>query len=188
MRQFVAATLAILLVCVCGAPAQDIKKPQDPEYVGEFFLLDKDSNLKALERQTARMEGRVKGFGFGGYDAKYVIPSEHSPIRFASNDTLQFVVRLATHDVDPTTVVQFYSLKVVKGQRSLLMMKAHAFGSAKQTLGDTAVPFEVAKYSEMSVLIKPQGALAPGEYVLTAGQMSAAGPQGYCFGVDSSKP
>jgi len=94
MRRLVAPILAIL--SVYAVLAQDAKQPHEPEYANSFFSLDKDGNLKPLERQAAKVETKVRGLGYGGADSKYVLLSEHSSVRFLANVNLQFVVRAGT--------------------------------------------------------------------------------------------
>jgi len=188
MRRLFALTLALVSVSTCAAIlAQDTKKPQEPEYANSPLFLDKDGTLKPLERQTTQLETKIRGLGYGGADGKYVVPNEHSTVRFPVTANLQFVVRPEPKDIDPATVIQLYSLKVSKGRRELLGVKLRAFSGSQTTLNKAAVPFDVAKYGEASVVIKPQNPLAPGEYMWTVGGASAVA-QGYCFGVDPSTP
>lgn len=182
MRRLIAPLLAILSFST--VLAQDAKKPQEPEYANSFFFLDKDGNLKPLERQMAKVATKMK---FGGADSNYVLPNERSTVRFPANVTLQFVVQPEPNKVDPATILQLYSLKIAKGQRELQVAKVRSFGGAKHTLGDTAIPFDVAKYGENSVLLKPQANLAPGEYMWAANSTLMV-PQAYCFGIDPVKP
>jgi|HubBroStandDraft_1064217.scaffolds.fasta_scaffold51602_2 hypothetical protein len=179
MKRLIVPILAIF--SVCSVLAQDAKKPQEPEYANSFFFLDKDGTLKPLERQVARVE--VKSRGLAGVDTKYVLSNEHSTVRFPAKASLQFVVRLESKD-DPATIVQLYSLKVAKGQRELQAGKYRTFSGSKTTLGNTAVPFDVAKYGEGSVLLKPQTPLAPGEYTWGLNSNN----QAYCFGIDPASP
>src|ERR1700740_1936224 len=137
MKRLIAPIVAIL--SVFAVLAQAAKKPQEPQYANSFFFLEKDSNLKPLERQTAKVETKVRGLGFGGADSKYVLPNEHSAIRFPANVSLQFVVRPEPTNIDPATIVQLYSLKVAKGQREVQVAKLRQFSGVKSTLG--GVPF-----------------------------------------------
>ncbi|MFZ0037429.1 MAG: hypothetical protein WAK91_08415 [Candidatus Acidiferrales bacterium] len=187
MRPPIAATLVIFCFCVCVVLAQDAKKPQEPEYANAFFSLDKDGNLKPLERQAAKIETKVRAGGYGGADSKYVVPNEHSTVRFPANVGLQFVVRPEPNNVDPATIIQLYSLKVAKGQREVRVAKFRQFSGDKSTLGTAAVSFDIAKYGENSVLLKPQTTLAPGEYMWAANSTLMV-PQAYCFGVDAPNP
>ncbi len=195
MKRLSAASLVFLAVCACAVLAQDAQKPQEPEYVNAFSLLDKGGVLKPLERQAATVNTKVKALGFGGGEARYVVSNEHSPVRFYADANLEFVVRPeavgfgggGASNVDPATIIQLYSLKVAKGQRELQIVKAGAFRGARNTQGEATIPLEIVKYGEHSVLIKPVNPLTPGEYMLAA-NAAVMVPQGYCFGVDPAKP
>lgn len=182
MRRLIGPFLAILTFST--GLAQDAKKPQEPEYANAFFFLEKDGNLKPLERQAAKVATKVK---LGGADSNYVLPNAHSAVRFPANGNLQFVVQPDPKNADPTTIFQLYVLKVSKGQREVQVAKVRSFGGAKNTLGDTAIPFDVSKYGENSVLLKPHASLSPGEYMWAANSTLMV-PQGYCFGIDPATP
>jgi hypothetical protein len=182
MRQLNAVLFAIL--SLSAVLAQDAKKPKEPEYANSFFFLDKDGDLKALERQAAKVATKMK---FGGADSTYVIPNDRSAVRFAANANLQFVVQPEPNNADPVTIFQLYSLKVTKDHREVQVAKVRTFSGATNTLGNTAVAFDVAKYGERSVVLKPQGTLAPGEYMWAANSTLVV-PQGYCFGIDKANP
>lgn len=185
MRRLIAPFLAVL--SVTAILAQDAKKPQEPEYTNSFFFLDKDGGLKPLERQAAKIDTKVKGLGFGGGESNYVLPNERSAVRFPANMNLQFVVRPEPNNADPATILQLYSLKVAKGKREVQVAKVRAFSGGKHTLGNVAVGFDFTKYGENSVLLKPQGTLAPGEYMWAA-HATLMVPQAYCFGIDPANP
>ena len=196
MKRLIAASVVFLAACACAVFAQDAKTPSEPEYVNTFSLLDNDGVLKPLERQAARVNTKVKMLGFGGGAASYVVSNEHSPVRFSADASLRFVVRPegpsfgpsgAAGNVDPATIVQLYALKVAKGQREIQIVRAGAFRGAKNTQADASVPFEIAKYGEHSVVVKPSTPLPPGEY-MWATNAAFMVPQGYCFGVDPAKP
>jgi hypothetical protein len=194
-RLITVSLFVFLAACACAIFAQDVKTPQEPEYVNAFSFVDKDGALKPLERQAARVNTKVKALGFGGGQASYVVSNEHSPVRFSSDASLQFVVRPegpalpgggGANNVDPATIVQLYPLKSTKGQRELQIAKAGAFRGAKNTQGDATIPLEIVKYGEHSVLVKPLNPLPPGEYMWAANATFMV-PQGYCFGVDPAK-
>jgi hypothetical protein len=177
----------LVILSVYAVLAQDTNKPTEPEYANSFFSLEKDGSLKPLERQAAKVETKVRALGYGGADTKYVFQNEQSTVRFPANSSLQFVVRPEPNNVDPATVVQLYSLKGGKGHREVQVAKLRQFSGVKTTLGNTAVSFDFTKYGQNSILIKPQTALPPGEYMWAANP-SLIAPQAYCFGIDPANP
>jgi hypothetical protein len=166
--------------------AQDVAKPQEPEYANSFSFLDSAGTLKSLEREPVGVSSRVKALGFGGADATYLIQNEHSPVRFAAGAPIEIVVKLEHKDVDPATVVLLYPLKVAKGKRQLLItgvgfMALHN----KSDLQSKQIQMTFSKYGEASLKIVPSAPLVPGEYAIAA-QAKDQQLTAYCFGVDAS--
>jgi hypothetical protein len=191
--KIIAAVCAVLILSLSlafvspGLSGQTVveNKPKEPEYANQFFLLDKAGNLAPLERETAGIKSKVKGFGFGGAKVMRTVPNEHSSVRVAGNEA-RFVVRLERHDIDPASVVQFYSLKTVKGARELATMEAHPFTGTKTTTQGSAIAFEAKRYGDASAVVVPLQPLPPGEYLLTASPKENGGDAVvYCFAVDS---
>lgn len=195
-RSIVVTIFVLLALCTCAVFSQEAKKPQEPEYVNVFSVLDTDGVLRPLERQPARPNSKVKALGFGGAQASYVVSNENSPVRFSSDASLQFVVRpagpnspggTAANNVDPATIVQLYRLKVTKKQRELQIVKAGIFAGTKNNQEEATIPFEIVKYGEHSALMRPLKPLLPGEYMWAANAAFMV-PQAYCFGIDPAKP
>ena len=69
------------------------QKYPDPEFNNEVYYLKKDSvhSLVRLEKTSAKMEGKSKGAGFGGYENGYAVDGSKSDIRL-SGSNLSFVV------------------------------------------------------------------------------------------------
>jgi hypothetical protein len=176
----IALTVLMISLDLCGQTATE--KPKDPDYVNQFFMLDKGGNLSPLDRESARASTKVHGLGYGGAETVYVIPNDHSSVRVPRNEVPRFIVKLEKHDVDPASVVQFYSVRVTKKERELPIVKAHLFGGAKNKMQDNAIAFDVRKYTDASVMIVPRQPLSPGEYLLTVYPEQNNGTV-YCFGV-----
>lgn len=166
----------------CTALGQEIKKVQEPEYLGIFFLLEPSTgNLIPLERQTAESKVKVKAMGFGGGESSLEIKGEKSPVRFKEGQKLEFVVLVSSQQIDPQGIIQFFSLESKKGKRRLMLAKASSMGmSGKSVMSERAIPFNAAKYGTSSFKISPAQDLPPGEYTLGA----PGNNDGFCFGID----
>ena len=163
--------------------AQDQTKVAEPEYIEQFLLLDSTGALKPLERQTARLDMKVKKLGLGGFTESYLISGSRSPVRIVEGTDLSAIIRLTSRDIDPATIVQLYRLKAVKSDNRQVQIAISASPKATPTITeDSAIPFEATKYGEKSFRIKPKIGLPPGEYAfsLTTSQ------DGYCFGIDKA--
>jgi hypothetical protein len=180
---FVISLFPICLGLASGLSAQDQSKVAEPEYIEQFLLLDSTGALKPLERQTARLDMKMKKLGLGGFNESYLISGSRSPVRIVEGTDLSAIIRLASREIDPATVVQCYRLKAVKGDNRQVQIVIGASVDAKTAITkDSAIPFEATKYGEKSFRIKPKIDLPPGEYAfsLTTSQ------DGYCFGIDKA--
>lgn len=161
------AALLLALICQAYSPlaAQDQPDVKEPEALDEFFYLVSTRDIRPLERQTPQKGTDIKG--------------NHSPIRFVQGEPLAFVVKPASQDVNPKTIIRFLRL-TVKGEDRV--MAEIASGSKKDGTSGT-VPFEVIGYSDTSFKIKPKADLGPGEYALRLSSEQDA----FCFAVDPVK-
>jgi hypothetical protein len=166
--------------------AQDQTKVAEPEYIEQFLLLDSTGALKPLERELGKPSPEFKGkvLGMDG-TYSYLISGSRSPVRIVEGTDLSVIIRLASREIDPATVVQLFRLNVKGDNRELQIWKMITKGRSvktKTTQEDSAIPFEATKYGEKSFRIKPKIDLHPGEYSfsLTTSQ------DGYCFGIDKA--
>ena len=65
----------------------------EPEFSKEVYLLKKDSVNKAirLEKNSSKMDTKVKAAGFGGAENAYLIEGEKSPVRIPGGANLSFI-------------------------------------------------------------------------------------------------
>lgn len=161
---------------------QEVKKVQEPEYIGVVFYLDPAGSLSPLERQQPNFQTKVKALGYGGAQSSTIFKGSKSPVRFKAGQDIRFIVRLNASGIEPDSLVKLNVLKVAKDQREIVMAKAGAMGfGAKSTNGEAQRPLNFSKYGEQSLQVSPAGPLEPGEYVIT----SMGGQSGFLFGIDA---
>jgi len=175
---------SIVMVCFASQVlAQGTKKVEEPEFIGVFFGLGEGGTLRQLERQTPEQKIKVKALGFGGGEGFLQIKGEQSSIRYRANEKIAFVVRVASQQTDPVSIIQFFRFEPFKGVRRLMLAKVGSIGiSSKTTAGQSAISFDAAKYGESSFKVVPAYLLTPGEYCLS-GPGTA---DGFCFGIDAA--
>ncbi len=182
------ATLSILLLLLsaAGSLGQQPAKAPEPEYIGVFFYFDAGKGaLMPLERQTAATKIKVKGLGFGGGEGFIEIKGDRSPVRFRADQSLNFVVRVASQQTDPATIIQFFAFEAKKGVRQMLVTKVGSMGlSSKSTVNDKSVSFNATKHGDASFRVSPVQSLPPGEYCLSGPGTNDA----FCFGLDAADP
>jgi hypothetical protein len=174
---------ALMLVVLCSFAGLAQEAVSEPEFADVFFRLDL-GKLVPLERQTAAIQGRASGFIVMSMKASWEIPGIKSPVRFRSDQSLDFVVRslFAQSAVDPNTSFFLRKLSVKKKTRELVVMNGRASpGSATMNTDPAqgALPVTFARYGDSSLKMTT-GPLAPGEYVLSR----PYGQTVFCFGID----
>lgn len=159
------------------------KKVLEPEFIGVFFSLGENGDLRALERQTPESKIKIKAFGYGGGEGYLQINGEKAPVRFKTDTKLEFVVLSTSQQIDPMSLIQFYSFEPTKGMRRLMMTKVGSMGmSSKNVTNAGAVSFNAAKYGASSFKVAPAYELRPGEYCLSTASTATA----FCFGIDAA--
>lgn len=155
----------------------------EPDFADVFFQLDA-GKLVSLERQTVSIQGKASGFIVMSMKASWEIPGAKSPVRFHSDQPLDFVVRtpFTQSSVDPSTFYFLRKLNVKKKTRELVVMAGHASpGGAKMNSNPAqdALPLTFARYGDSSLKMTT-GPLLSGEYALSRPYAQAV----FCFGVD----
>ena len=179
MNAFPFAVCASLLLSVSAA--QEAGKPTEPEYNRVAFYLDAQGSLVPLERQQINVQTKVKALGYGGAKTSARFEGAKSPVRFRTDDNIQFVVRLDAHGEDPTTLINLDVLKPTKSTREIVVAKAGPIGiHGESTRGASTLSINCAKYGEHSIRFIPGAKLPPGEYVITA----KGSREGFLFGID----
>jgi hypothetical protein len=177
----VLASLILAVLFVSSGIAQ--KDLAEPEFDNVFVELDA-GKLIPLERQTALIQGKASGFIVMSSKAASEFPGAKSPVRFHSNQPLEFIVRspIASTTVDPSTLFVLRRLNVKKKSRELVIMAGHAtpFGASTKTdLAEGVLPISFTHYGTSSLKVTT-GPLPPGEYALS--QVFAQTV--FCFGTD----
>lgn len=174
-------TLVIVTLCSLAGLAQET--PTEPEFADVFFRLDA-GKLVPLERQTATIQGKASGFIVMNMKASWEITGTKSPVRFRSDQPLDFVVRslLTQSAMDPSTFYFLRKLNIKKKTRELVVMVGHASPGSATMNNDPAqgaLPVTFARYGTSSLKMTT-GPLPSGEYALSGPYAQTV----FCFGVD----
>lgn len=156
----VGIAMGALLLC-SGASAET--SIAEPEYVGNILAIQGADGV-ALEKQRASSHARA---GFMKTKSSNIVQKAKSPVRLAAGSEVQFIVRAATNDVDPTQVVNLFAL-VSDPNKDYRYVET---GSQGPFTGDAMVidflPFTSERYGESSYLLTISVPLSPGEYAMT---------------------
>jgi hypothetical protein len=181
---FSAITICFCLMACGVAFGSDGVNVQEPGYTGVISLLDSDTgNLTPLERKSVETKTNTSFGGFGGASTILIIKGEKSPIRFKEGQKIEFVVRVASQESDPQSIIQFFTLKSIDNERQMVLATAGSMGmNGRSVMNESKVSFNADKYGKSSFRFAPAQNLAPGEYTLSA----PGNHDGFCFGIDPS--
>jgi hypothetical protein len=184
MKQFLSGIL-LLLAGYCAAAVSQTATPAEPEYVNQFFALGADGQLTPLERQPMHHSIKRKNIPMIKVDIESrqdVAGGPASPVHVGSSPN--FIVKMMTGNVDPTTLMHLVQLKVDKQGRYYVTGDQQGFvytnGKSTGPQGDAA-PLKVAKYGQNSLDVQPAQPLPAGQYALIISPSMAD-----CFSVDPS--
>jgi hypothetical protein len=172
------ASLVFVAIFSFAGIAQET--PTEPDFANVFFRLDA-GKLIPLERQTAFIQGKASGFIAMKMKALMVIPGTQSPVRFHSDQPINFVVR-SPFTVDPNMFYFLRKLDSKKKTRELIVLVGHASPGSATINNDRAqgaLPVAFTRYGASSLEIT-SNPLPPGEYALNGPDAQIL----FCFGVD----
>ena len=186
----------------------DKTKYPEPEFSNEVYYLKKDSShtLIRLEKESSKMDSKMKMGGFGGHEMGYVFDGEKSTVRLTKRPDLSFVfstgasVKSSSPEqdsmmrangmdpsmmsggmggmMDPTNMITLYKAELSKGKRKILMQKAGgAFGS-KKTQSSDKYTFSVKKIREGYWELVIDKPLPKGEYAFSMMNMGMGNMDG----------
>jgi hypothetical protein len=164
---FLALTSSILT-----APGQNPKLPE-PDTIGAVYFFDPAKNsLVELEKQITASQKH----GWPKQKIVAVMKGEKAPLRFKSNQPMEFVVSLA-NGVDPSKF-QLVAFTPKAGNREATIKEATWTGSK---INPIFQPFKISKFGS-AYKFTPSPALPPGEYAFSANDSQDA----FAFGVDEA--
>ena len=131
------------------------------EFSKEVYFLKKDSTNKAirLEKNSSKMDTRVKAAGFGGAENAYLVEGEKSPIRIPGGANLSFIFSTGTSA--PTSSPQTDSIMKAQGLDPSMMSAYGSMNDPSNTI--TLYKAESAKGNRKIYLMKTGGAFSMGK-------------------------
>lgn len=103
-------------------------------------------------------------------------PGAHSPVRFASDKPLEFIVRTSHTAGDPNAQYHLRKLESGKKNRKAVLGRSYLLGASANS--SNLITFDYSRYGKDSVKITVM--LGAGEYALAISH----GESAFCFGVD----
>jgi len=173
----------------------------EPEFSKEVYFLKKDSMNKAirLEKNSSKMDTRVKAAGFGGAENAYLIEGEKSPVRLTGGPNLSFIFStgssastsspqndsvMKAHGLDPSMMsaygnmndpantITLYKVEAAKGNRKIYLMKTGGAFSMGKNKSSDKFTFSLKKIREGYWELVIDKSLPRGEYAFTVQGMN----------------
>ena len=176
--------LSALFLLAISATAQTIST-EEPQWPGDIVYAN-DSVGKGidLERQEASIKSKASAsmyvVGMGKVTTVCSVHGLASPVRIPKKQTVQFVYKFKSNDVNPKEVITIYPMQIKKDTRVIEIGSTGSFSGA--TVGDMkTLDYKAVKYGTASYLITITG-YEPGEYAFSLGEGTTRVL--YLFGID----
>ena len=186
MKKNLFTFLAGLLISVT-AFAQTVK---EPEFIGGVYLLTSDSTFVQLTKTPATFKAKG-GLSMmvplaGAVKSYMIVKGTQADIRLAPGDgPVQFIVRAANNDYDPSGMISIMRFEVKKKERRVFMNQVSLLrGTSSESLD--GLPYKFEKYGEHSYKIT-MDSIQPGEYgiMINEGEGTTNSFIGFrCLGID----
>lgn len=175
--------LVLSLFSSLSVMAQD----NEPEFVGEAYLMDGQGDYKQLDKEMAAYTRGIS-FKANSWDALSLeVPGEKAQLRIPQGQTLQLVVRAVDNNSDPLSIVSIYRLQSKRKKRKTILSENNAGTLMKsRTHTKNLVAFQGKKYGKCSYLLTINN-IEKGEYgivVLNPNNVDEKRVIVSCFGVD----
>jgi hypothetical protein len=173
----------------------------EPEFSKEVYFLKKDSVYKAirLEKNSSKMDTKVKMAGFGGAENAYLVEGEKSPVRMIGGANLSFIFStgssastsspqndsvMKAHGLDPSMMsaywnmndpsntITLYKAESGKGNRKIYLMKTGGAFSMGKNKSSDKFTFSLKKIREGYWELLIDKSLPKGEYAFAVQGMN----------------
>jgi hypothetical protein len=208
--------LIIGMLCFLAGTLLKAQNYPEPEYSNEvYFMTSRDTiSLTRLDKESSKMDTKVKMAGFGGAESGYTIEGEKAAVRFPGTVKHNFVFfsgesglkksaymdsMMKANGVDPAAMeamgmsgdpsktITLYKTNVDKGSRKIYLQKSGGMFSMKKSGSSDKYTFSLKKIREGYWVLMVDKILPRGEYAFAVSG-SASGMDGsvalFAFGID----
>ncbi|MEP7230490.1 MAG: hypothetical protein ABI691_09580 [Ginsengibacter sp.] len=182
----------------------------EPEFSNEVYYLEKDTVYKTirLEKESAKLDAKMKMGGFGGMENGYSIDDSKSTVRITHGNNLSFIFSTGTtvkvgsplsdslmnaNGIDPEMMrnmadkmnnplnnITLYKLETEKGKRKIIMQKSGGAVpfASKKIKSSDKYTFSIKKIREGYSELVIDKTLPGGEYAFSVPQNGMGGMGG----------
>ena len=180
----------ILIILAFPGESQTNHSSSLPLFLNHIYYYMPDS-LVSLEQNSARMESKTKGMGYGGSEGGFYMDGAKSNVRIRAGDSIHFIVKMNMGMMDPSMMIRLYKFDSKKGNReAIVSSQGGMFNRGKSVNNASEISCNMQKSGAEDFIMIPAARLAPGEYgflnlmmVNNAGSRNASYTV-FAFGVD----
>lgn len=139
---------------------------QEPEFIGEAFILNNDNSVLELDKSTVQLKTKANAgvyiVGIGKIKTKMEVPGCCSGAKTSNSKDLKVIVKAVNNKTDPLSIIHIFKFTKKKKKRLAELSSSGTFsGNSKNNLD--YIKFKGKKYGESSYLLKI-ASLEAGEY------------------------
>lgn len=179
--------ILLLLLAFSVGLANLSAQVNEPEFIGEAFLLNNDSSTLLLDKEIAQYTAGVSWSANSWNALSIEIPGGRANSRLLSNTKVKIVVRAMDNNSDPLTIISIYRFKARPNKRTVVVSEDNSGTLMKsRTNTEDLVRFNGKKFGKTSYIIEISN-LYPGEYgiiVANPNNVDEKRTVVSCFGVD----
>lgn len=161
--------MSLFLILMISANLIGQENAQEPEFIGEAFILNQDQTITELEKETVQIKTRagvsVYIAGIGKVKSKIEIAGCCSGSRLSTTKDLKIVVKAVDNRTDPLSIIQVFKLDSKKKKRLAEMASYGTFSGGSDNNLDF-LKFKGSKYGESSYILTVK-TIESGEYGIT---------------------
>ena len=175
MKRYFVTMMVAVMTMVCYAQTERF----EPEFIGQVVVINTDSTVTLLEKETTQMKTSSTKFGYiplpgtsllDKAKANLVVKGKESPTRL-KRGRLTFIIRTGQNNQDPKDVFGIFQFEVKKKTREFVLAESGIISGTTSTNSFNTVPTLVKKYGEDSYLVIIENA-QPGQYAITTSDIS----------------
>lgn len=129
---------------------------EEPEFIGEAFILKPDNSTIDLDKETVRLRTRaglsVYLVGIGKVKTKIQVSGCCASSRYTPKDEIKIIVRAVDNNTDPMAIIQIFKFKKKKKKRLAELASVGTFSGGSSNNLDY-LRFKAKKYGENSYIL-----------------------------------
>lgn len=181
-------SVAIIVACSMEVSAKGLPNVDEPEFIGDAFLVKGDDSVTKLEKQRVMLKTKANAsmyiVGIGAVKTKITVSGGQSNVR-TPNGTVRLIIKSVDNLSDPMSIISLFKFDAKSKVRKAEIAKSSTYGGVSEgTLKN--IEFNAKKFGESSYYLEVDNMVA-GEYGIIVTNPNNKDEKNVivsCFGVD----